>query len=932
MKAAGGAGPELGNAKAPERTGVGGSGRPSSNAAMNRRVDEHTREVNRRFPVVLALLYLGVAATWILFSDQMLAALVEGEAELTRWQSYKGWLFVAVTSLLLYLFARRHTASVQRFENSLRSERDFIGGVLETVDAPVLVMDTSGRIVRFNRACELLSGYRAEEVVGLRPDPMLPADEKEGFNADLEALRRDGGTQTREYQWLTPDGQRRRIVWSFRALVDAAGAPAHIIAAGIDVTAQREAMTALEASQRKYHRLLETANDAILVADAETGCIVEANDRASELFGVPAPELVGLHQSRLYPPEERERYQRLFSEHVNTGRAVTETLEVVHRDGRHVPVEISASTTELEGRRLVQGIFRDVTERLQAEAQLRKLSRVVEASPNPIVITDADGTIEYCNPRFYENTGYSPEEALGQTPRILKSGETPPDEYRQMWKTIKRGEIWFGEFCNRKKDGQQVWWLSTISPIKDETGTITHFVAIAEDIGELKYAEDTIRHLAYFDPLTELPNRTLFKDRLGQAAVNALHYGESLGLMFIDLDRFKTINDTLGHQQGDHLLRQVAERLRAHLPDGASLARLGGDEFAVILPAVREPEGLAVGAARILDALNEPFDLDGQEVIVTVSIGLTSFPQDADDTGTLISNADLAMFRAKEVGRNTYEFYTEEMNTTSFEHVSLHASLKRALEREEFELYYQPKVHLGRTAVSGMEALVRWRHPEMGLLSPAKFIPVAEETGLIVPLGEWVLWTACGQAKAWMDQGHGHLAVSVNLSAQQFNRRELSDRVAEVLEGTGLPAECLELEITETDVMQNAVQTIEILHQLKAMGVRIAIDDFGTGYSSLNYLKRFPIDVLKVDQSFVRDVTTDPDDAAIARSVIALAHNMRLSVVAEGVETAEHLRFFQDEQCEEVQGFYFSRPVPAPEFTGLLTDPAWLRERLEPDR
>ena len=897
---------------------------------MNERVRETHHAAGRRFPIGLALLYLAVGAAWILLSDRVLVALVEGEEALTRWQSYKGWFFIAVTSALLYLAARYHLHRIRRAEASLRAERDFVGGVLETVDAPVVVMDMQGRALRFNHACERLSGYNAGEVLG-RPvtELLVPESERPELAQALDELARCGGSLRREHGWLTRDGEVRRVAWSYRALTDDEGPAGSLIAAGIDVTDQRRTIAALEASQRKYQRLLETANDAILVADADTGEVVEANGQAERLLAMPRERLIGLHQSALHPEPERERYKRIFREHANTGKALTEPVEVQRPDGTRVPVEISASVTESEGRRLVHGIFRDVTERLQAEAQLRKLSRVVEASPNAILITDTAGVIEYCNPRFYENTGYRPEEVVGRTPRILKSGETPEDEYRQMWRTIRRGEIWFGEFCNRKKDGQLVWWLSTISPIKDESGRITHYVSIAEDIGELKYAEDTIRHLAYFDPLTELPNRTLFKDRLGQAATNAVHYGELLGLMFIDLDRFKSINDTLGHQQGDDLLRQVANRLKTALPEGGSMARLGGDEFAVILPGVREAEAVAVVARQFLDALNEPFALESQEVIVTVSIGLTLFPQDADNTGTLISNADLAMFRAKEVGRNTYEFFREEMNEASFEHVSLHASLKRALEREEFEVYYQPKVHLGRRAMSGMEALVRWRHPELGLVSPGKFIPVAEETGLIIPLGEWVLWSACRQAKAWMDNGGGELVVSVNLSAQQFNRQELSDRVAEALEITGLPPECLELEITETDVMRNAQQAIEILHQLKAMGVRVAIDDFGTGYSSLNYLKRFPIDVLKVDQSFVRDVTFDAEDAAIARSVIALAHNMRLTVVAEGVETQAHLGFFRDEGCEEVQGFYFSRPVPADEFTGLLQDRAWLDERLD---
>ena len=877
-----------------------------------------------RFPLTLALVYVLGGVAWIGLSDEFVGQLFARAPRVTHIQEIKGWAFVFLTGWLIYGLARRAMSQIAQASRSLQEERDFNNSVLNTADALVIVLDRQGRIVRFNRACERMSGYPAEHVLGrLVWEVIVPHEEIEGVKAVFQRLVSGEPPVHYENHVHGSDGRRRLVAWSNTVLTNENGEVRNIIATGIDITRQRAMVRALRASEERYHRMMETANDAIIITDVDSGTIIDANRGAEELLGRSVMEIIGRHQSEIHPPEERERCRSLFQDQIDHRRSITRDIHVLNSDERRIPVEISASVTNLGGTNIVQGIFRDVSERLKAQEELSKLSRVVEASPSAIVITDARARIEYCNPKFYETTGYSPEEVIGQNPRILKSGETPDDEYVELWQTISSGLSWYGEFHNRKKNGQLFWWLSSITPIKDAEGNITNFVNIAEDIGRLKYAESTIRTLAYYDPLTKLPNRTLFRDRLEQALASTRHYGQSLGLMFVDIDRFKTVNDALGHVLGDELLRAIAQRLQDTLEEGMTLARLGGDEFAVVLPGIKNADEAAHIVQRLFSAFTEPFVLDGHELYVTASVGISLFPDDAESPEALIANADLAMFRAKDVGRNTYQFFTSDMNASSFEQLNLELSLRRAVADGQFEVYFQPKMRLGDGRLTGMEALVRWRHPDLGLVSPARFIPLAEETGLILPLGEWVLKAACECTRAWHLAGHEGLRVSVNLSARQFRQTDLPDRVAEILEQTGLAPDSLELEITETDIMRDAGQAVEQLYQFKAMGVHLAIDDFGTGYSSLNYLKRFPIDVLKVDQSFTRDVTVDPDDATIARAVIALAKSMRLSVVAEGVETEEHLDFFRAEECDEAQGYLLGRPMPEAEFSRFLESSDW---------
>ncbi|MHB1619641.1 MAG: EAL domain-containing protein [Sulfuricella sp.] len=576
-------------------------------------------------------------------------------------------------------------------------------------------------------------------------------------------------------------------------------------------------------------------------------------------------------------------------------------------------------TAETVGR-LIADLNRGLAELEKSQEKVRKLAMVVEGTGDSVVITDHNGIIEYVNPAFTKVTGYFFVEAVGQKPSMIKSGLTSPEYYQRLWKTLLAGEEWRGELLNRKKNGELFWESEVITALKNEAGEITHFIAVKEDVTERKSYESQLEHQANYDTLTELPNRNLSRDRLGQALSYARRHGRDLALMFIDLDHFKNINDSLGHNIGDLLLKQVSARLAGCVREGDTVARQGGDEFVVILSDVAAEEDISVVTRKILTAMAEPFDIDGHELYVSCSIGIALYPRDGEDAETLLKNADAALYRAKDLGRNNAQFFTAEMNVKAMERLMLENGLRHALERNEFVVHYQPQVDLRSGEIIGMEALVRWQHPELGLVSPARFIPVAEESGLIVPLGEWVLRTACAQNKAWQRAGLKPISVAVNLSARQFRQPNLVEVVAGILRETELDPAHLELELTESLVMHNVEVTIATLGRLKAMGIKLSIDDFGTGYSSLSYLKRFPIDMLKIDQSFVRDITTDPSDAAIAKTIISMAHDLQLRVIAEGVETEEQKSFLQQRHCDEMQGYFFSKPVPAVDFEVLLRE------------
>lgn len=549
-------------------------------------------------------------------------------------------------------------------------------------------------------------------------------------------------------------------------------------------------------------------------------------------------------------------------------------------------------------------------ERKQAEETLRKLSQAVEQSFNAIMIIDRKAHIEYVNAAYLKRYHKTLEELVGQRPPLMYPGQLSRANYRKTRKLLKQGESWHGELLRADVSGKMHTDLIHISPVRDGAGEITHFLIMQEDISEKKRNEERIQYLAHFDALTGLPNRVLLEERARYAFGRVVRTGEPLAVIFFDLDHFKDINDSLGHSIGDALLMEVAHRLSVSLRADDTISRLGGDEFVLILPGVD-----SVGAERVVTKLMEivclPYHIGNVDLTITTSAGIAMCPDDGQDLETLSKNADVAMYRAKREGRNAYRFFTQEMQARSARHLELVHALRLALEKQQFTLHYQPQIDIGTGQVIGIEALLRWQHPELGAVLPTEFIPVAEESGMILQIGEWVLNTAVHQLRLWHELGYKELCMAVNLSAVQFRHGDLPHVVSQILAAEKMPAAFLELELTESVAMHDPEAAIEMMSKLHRHGVRMSIDDFGTGYSSLSYLKKFKVYKLKIDRSFVRDIHTDPEDKAIVSAVIGLAKNLGLKTIAEGVETAEQLEFLRQQGCTEVQGYYFAQPMPA---------------------
>lgn len=592
---------------------------------------------------------------------------------------------------------------------------------------------------------------------------------------------------------------------------------------------------------------------------------------------------------------------------------------------RRIQRTVDERTAEL---RLTNVLLKeDIHARQQAERALQLRQRAIEASANAIIILQAtapDYPIEYVNPAFERITGYSSAEVAGHSIRMLEVADVDKQGFSDIWSALNGQRECNVVLRSQNKDGTLMWNDFYIAPVKSEYGEVTHFVAALYDITSMKRYEAELEFQANRDVLTGLVNRNMLRKVLEEAMAYAERYQRSLWVVFVDLDRFKFVNDTLGHKAGDLLLKTVAGRLRGAVRDTDTIARLGSDEFVIVMSEYTDVGLDTRNLQRIQAAIAAPMTIEGHTFFPTCSIGVAAYPDDGRDAEILVKHADIAMYRAKQSGRDNYQFYTPAMNEQALERLRIEGDLRLALERNEFLLHYQPKIDLRSGDILGMEALIRWQHPELGMVSPARFISLAEETGLILPIGSWVIRTACEQTKAWQDAGWTNLRVSVNLSVRQFVQKDLVSSIEAVLKDTGLAADFLEIELTESLVMTDVEHAIGILRQLKELGVHLSIDDFGTGYSSLSYLKRFPIDVLKIDQSFIRDLTVDADDAAITVSIISLAHSLKLHVIAEGVETQAQLSYLRHHGCDAMQGYLFSPPVPAARFEELLQQKSML--------
>jgi diguanylate cyclase (GGDEF)-like protein/PAS domain S-box-containing protein len=665
--------------------------------------------------------------------------------------------------------------------------------------------------------------------------------------------------------------------------------------------------------------------DMLFVIDYE-GIIATVNSAACEVLGYNQDELIGKPFSMIFAdikdsPTEVQLLDICNSEeHKNIETNIKSKSQAQSAHLFTVICSFSAMK-DIDGDSFeIVCIIKDITERKSYEENLRKLSSAVEQSLSAMVITNINGEIEFVNKKFTENTGYTFEEAKGQTPRILKSGKHPPEFYKNMWETILSGNEFRSDICNKRKDGSLSWELISIAPIKDTAGRITHFIAVKIDDLERKQAEERLRYMAHYDALTGIPNRALFEDRLNQTIHAAKRNKNKFAILFLDLDRFKLVNDTLGHDVGDILLKEVAQRLLLCVRQVDTVSRMGGDEFQIILSEIEQFYNPTIVAQKIIESLGKIFIIKGNECSIGASIGICVYPENGDTAEILLKNADLAMYQVKERGRNDFQYYEASMDAANIERLNLEISLRKAVENNEFILYYQPQVDLLSGEIVGAESLIRWLHPQMGMISPARFIPIAEETGLINDIGNWVVHTACMQGKALHDMGYDKLRISVNISSVQFRNPSLAEKLKDIINKTGFNPNYLDLELTESGIMKDVQQNIKMMNELKAIGARISIDDFGTGYSSLAYLKSFPIDILKVDQSFIKNSTTDPNDAIITSTIINMAHSFKFKVIAEGVELIEQLELLRTFNCDEIQGYIFSKPLPEAEFLKLLEE------------
>jgi diguanylate cyclase (GGDEF)-like protein/PAS domain S-box-containing protein len=560
-----------------------------------------------------------------------------------------------------------------------------------------------------------------------------------------------------------------------------------------------------------------------------------------------------------------------------------------------------------------------------AEEKLRLAERAFQNTAEGITVTDVKGDIVSTNPAFEAITGYSYKEVAGENPRILKSGHHEASFYNEMWDTLLKTGHWRGEIWNRRKNGDVYPQWLTISAVRDSNGEITHYVGVFTDISQIKEAQDQINFLAHHDALTHLPNRALFRERFDHALMHARRENNAIALLFLDLDRFKTVNDTLGHPVGDQVLLEVSKRMSHTIRASDTLARLGGDEFVLLLEEETDAQHAAVVANKLIELFSRPMVIGEHELVVTASIGITLFPNDGDDPDMLIRHADRAMYEAKQEGRNTYRFFTQALTEGALERLMMENDLRRAISRDELTLHYQPIVSLATQQLQGIEALVRWQHPEKGLIAPGLFIELAEEIGIISEIGQWVLRAACAQLANWDRKGFMVPRISVNLSVQQIDREGLITLVSQELKNSDLSPARLELEVTESMLIRNPELSRTVLTELRTIGVKFAIDDFGTGYSSLAYLKLLPLDRLKIDRSFVRDIGQDANDEAIVRAIIAMSNSLGLESVAEGVENQLQAQFLQQAGSDLAQGYLYSRPLPADEIYRNWTIPAGVR-------
>jgi diguanylate cyclase (GGDEF)-like protein/PAS domain S-box-containing protein len=814
--------------------------------------------------------------------------------------------------------------------HELDESRENLSITLQSIGDAVVATDCDGVVTELNQVAQQLTGWSQAEAKGQPLTvvfPIVSAATRQPIDNPVARVLATGLVVglANHTTLVARDGREYQIADSAAPIRNRDGKIVGIVLVFRDVTQEYLLRQAAHENEERFRALFDQAAVGMAQMDKASGALVRVNQRFADILGYQIRELEQTNWHELTHVADREGDRALLTRLAAAEvREVCQEIRLLRRDGSSVWVAVTVSPMGVSGHAADHNvvIVQDVSERRRAEQELRIAAAAFE-SEEGMIVTDANEVILRVNHAFTAMTGYGADEVLGQTPRVLKSGHHDRAFYRQMWETLSRDRYWQGEIWNRRKSGELFPVWQTISAVLAPDGRISHYVAAFTDISARKAAEEQIRNLAFYDPLTQLPNRRLLIERLGIALVGSAHSRRHSALLFLDLDYFKVLNDTEGHDVGDQLLVEVARRVRSSVREGDTVARLGGDEFVVMLEELSDDPDHAAAQAetvgqKIREAVAQPYRLKDHDYHGSASIGVCLFRDGPETVDDLLKRADVAMYQAKSSGRNTLRFFQPEMELALVERAAMEVELRHVLQHQELVLYYQPQID-ENNRVLGAEALLRWQHPERGLVSPVDFIPVAEETGLIVPIGRWVLETACMQLREWQqNEATSHLVLAVNVSARQFRQPDFVDQVEKILLAAGVDPSCLKLELTESVVLDDVADTIEKMKALKVLGVGFSMDDFGTGYSSLSYLRRLPLEQLKIDRSFVRDVESNTGDAVIVQTIIGMAQSLGLKVIAEGVESHGQRDFLSRHGCPAFQGFLFSRPVPAAMFELLI--------------
>ncbi|PXW93523.1 PAS domain S-box-containing protein/diguanylate cyclase (GGDEF)-like protein [Sphaerotilus hippei] len=855
--------------------------------------------------------FLAFGTAWILASDRAIDLITRDAAIVSSIQSAKGLVFVGLSALLIYVLVRHAERSQAALKAETVRQRDRLAHILDVSPAVIYTLSRRqdgqpGWDVDFiSQNVEQVTGHgpaRWSSRADFWREHIHPDDRTPAELAQQRLMQQ--GTVQHEYRFRHADGRWRWINDTVTLLRDAAGQPVTLTGAWLDVTDRKQAELATQASEHRYHELFDLNPLPMWVHDLETRRFVAVNAATTARYGYSHAEFSTMTLEDIQP------------EAPGTALPPGESMHR-RRDGTSFRAELSTRTLDREGRAVQLVLVHDLTDRLDAQEHARLIAQVFESSQEGIFITDAQTRFLSVNGSFTRITGYSDAEVQGHTPALLKSGRQDRLFYAEMWARIKAEGRWEGEIWNRRKNGEIFPEWLTISAIQDSHGTLQQYLGIFTETSNRKAAEERILRLSNYDTLTDLPNRTLLAERARVVLAAAHQQDRPALLMHLNVDHFGGVNESLGHDAGDQVLRELAQRLSRALKPEDILCRLGGDDFILLLPGSAVHDVAPIGL-RLMEAVARPMTVAGQALRLSASIGVAEYPGNGKDLAQLTQAAELAVHLAKREGRNTMRLFSLRMQQQVQETLAIARDLRWAVERRQLVLHYQPQVDALTHRLVGVEALVRWQHPQWGLVSPARFIPIAEDTGLIQEIGTWVLHEALRQNGAWQAAGLPIVPMAVNLSVAQFRHPLLHGTLAEALRHSGQPAHMLELELTESVAMEDSDFTVTTIAGLKQLGVSLSIDDFGTGYSSLSYLKRFKVDKLKIDQSFVRGLNRDPQDEAIVDTVISLARSLGLRTIAEGVETSDQLQFLQQHGCDEIQGYLFSRPVPADAFPELL--------------